>query len=97
MARSKRSNGCKASNIETQNNTPTSFSEQHTQTSSALNNMEFQQHSKDELMLIIKRQDQKSQNIMNCLNNLEQIVHEWHSDAILSKRTSELLVKELIA
>ena len=47
MARSKRSNGNKASNIETQNNAPTSSSDQQTQTSSlALNNMDSQQHSK---------------------------------------------------
>ena len=52
MARNKRSNGNKASNIETQNNAPTS-SDQQAQASLALNNMESQQHSKDELMSFI--------------------------------------------
>ena len=43
MARSKRSNGKKASNIETQNNAPTSSSDQQIQASSlALNNMDSQ-------------------------------------------------------
>ena len=40
MARSKRSNGNKATNIETQNNAPTSSSDQQTQASLALNDMD---------------------------------------------------------
>ena len=96
MARSKRSNGNKASNIETQNNAPTSSSDQQTQASSlALNNMDSQQHSRDELMSIIQIQDQKIQNLTNRLNNLEQLVDEWQSDALLSKRTNELLAREV--
>ena len=96
MARSKRSNGNKASSIETQNNAPTSSSDQQTQASSlALKNMDSQQHSKDELMSIIQIQDQKIQNLTNCLNNLEQLVHEWQSDALLSKCPSELLAREV--
>ena len=60
MARSKRSNGNKASNIETQNNAPTSSSDQQTQASSlALNNMDSQQHSKDELMSTKKTKNSK--------------------------------------
>ena len=94
MARNKRSNGNKASNIETQNNAPTS-SDQQAQASLALNNMESQQHSKDELMSFIWLQDQNIQNITNCLNNLKQIVHEWQSDALLSKCISELLAREV--
>ena len=71
MTRSKRSNGNKASNIETQNNAPTSSSDQQTQASSlALNSMDSQQHSKEELMSIIQIQDQKIQNLTNRLNNL---------------------------
>ena len=42
-------------------------------------------------MTIIQRQDQKIQNLTNRLNNLEQLIYEWQSDAFLSKRTSELL------
>ena len=42
--------------------------------------MVSQQHSKDKLMLIIQIQDQKIQNLTNCQNNLEQLVHEWQSD-----------------
>ena len=76
MARSKRSNGNKASNIKTQNNPPTLSSDQQTKVSVASNNMELQQHSKDELMLIIQIQDQKIQNLTNCINNLEQLAHE---------------------
>ena len=76
MARSKRSNGNKASNIKTQNNPPTLSSDQQTKVSAASNNMELQQHSKDELMLIIQIQDQKIQNLTNCINNLEQLAHE---------------------
>ena len=95
MARTKRSNGNKGSNIDTQNNAPTSSSDQETQASLPLNNTDSQQHSKDELMSIIQIQDQKIQNLTNRLNNLEQLVHEWQSDALLSKRTSELLVREV--
>ena len=76
----KSSYGNKASNIKTQNNAATSSSDQQTQTSLALNNMVSQQHSKDKLMLIIQIQDQKIQNLTNCQNNLEQLVHEWQSD-----------------
>ena len=54
MARSKRSNGNKASDIKTENNAPTSSSDQQTQASS-----ESQQDSKGELMSIIQLQDQK--------------------------------------
>ena len=46
-------------------------------------------------MSIIQLQDQKIQNLKNCLNNLEQIVHEWQSDALLSKRTRKLLAREV--
>lgn len=52
--------------------------------------METQRHSKDEVMSIIKIQVQKVQNLRNHLSNIEQLVHEWQSDALLSKRTSEL-------
>ena len=76
MARSNRLNGNKASNIKTQNNPPTLSSDQQTKVSVASNNMELQQHSKDELMLIIQIQDQKIQNLTNCINNLEQLAHE---------------------
>ena len=95
IARSKRSNGNKASNIETQNNAPTPSSDQQSQVSLGLNNMVSQQHSKDELMSIIKIQDQKIQNLTNRVNNLEQLVHEWQSDALLSQRTSVLLAREI--
>ena len=95
ITRSKRSNGNKASNIETQNNAPTSSSDQQTQASSlALDSMDSQQHSKDELMSIIQIQDQKIQNLTNRLSNLEQLVHEWQSDSLLSKCTSKLLARE---
>ena len=92
MARSKRSNEIKASNIKTQNNPPLSSSDNDHQTQASL---ESQQHCKDELMLIIQRQDQKIQNLTNHLNNLEQLVYEWQSDALLSKCTSELLAREV--
>ena len=46
-------------------------------------------------MTIIQRQDQKIQNLTNRLNNLEQLIYEWQSDALLSKRTSELLAREV--
>ena len=52
--------------------------------------METQRHSKDEVMSIIKIQVQKVQNLRNHLSNIEQLVHEWQSDALLSKCTSEL-------
>ena len=52
--------------------------------------METQRHSKDEVMSIIKIQVQKVQNLRNHLSNIEQLVHEWQSDALLSKRTSGL-------
>ena len=90
MARSKRSNGNKASNIKTQNNSPTSSSDQQTQAS-----LESQQHSKDKLMLIMQLQDQNIQNLTNHLNSLEQLVHEWQSDALLLKCTSQLLAREV--
>ena len=86
MARSKRSNGNKASDIKTQNNAPISSSDYQTQAS-----LESQQYSKDELMLIIQFQGQKIQNLTNRLNNLEQLVREKQSDGLLLKRTSELL------
>ena len=86
MARSKRSNGNKASDIKTQNNVPISSSDHQTQAS-----LESQQYSKDELMLIIQFQGQKIQNLTNRLNNLEQLVREKQSDGLLLKRTSELL------
>ena len=92
MARSKRSNEIKASDIKTQNNPPLSSSDNDHQTQASL---ESQQHCKDELMLIIQRQDQKIQNLTNHLNNLEQLVYEWQSDALLSKCTSELLAREV--
>ena len=92
MARSKRSNENKASDIKTQNNPPLSSSDNDQQTQASL---ESQQHSKDELMLIIQRQDQKIQNLTNRLNNLEQLVYEWQSDALLAKRNSELLAREV--
>ena len=92
MARSKRSNENKASDIKTQNNPPLSSSDNDQQTQASL---ESQQHSKDELMSIIQRQDQKIQNLTNRLNNLEQLVYEWQSDALLSKRTSKLLSREV--
>ena len=72
MARNKRLNGNKASNIKTQNNAPTSSSDDQ-QTQAPL---ESQQHSKDKLMSIIQLQDQKIQNLTIRLNNLEQLVHE---------------------
>ena len=77
IARSNRSNANKASNIETQNNESTSSSDQQTQASLAANNTESQQHSKDELMSIIKIQDQNFENLTNRLNNLKQLIHEW--------------------
>ena len=92
MARSKRSNENKASYIKTQNNPPASSSDTDQQTQALL---ESQQHSEDELMSIIQLQDQKIQNLTNRLNNLEQLVYEWQSDALLSKRTSELLAREV--
>ena len=92
MARSKRSNEIKASDIKTQNNPPLSSSDNDHQTQASL---ESQQHCKDELMLIIQRQDQKIQNLTNRLNNLEQLVYEWQSDALLSKCTSELPAREV--
>ena len=57
MARSKRSNKNKASDIKTQNNPPLSSSDTDQQTQASL---ESQQHSKDELMTIIQRQNQKN-------------------------------------
>ena len=90
MARSKRSNGNKASDIKTQNNAPISSSDYQTQAS-----LESQQYSKDELMLIIQFQGQKIQNLTNRLNNLEQLVREKQSDGLLSKHTSELLPREV--
>ena len=54
-----------------------------------------QQHPKDKLMSIIQLQDQKIKNLSNRLNNLEQLVHEWQSDTLSLKRTSELLVREV--
>ena len=92
MARSKRSNENKASYIKTQNNPPASSSDTDQQTQALL---ESQQHSEDELMSIIQLQDQKIQNLTNRLNNLEQLVYEWQSDALLSKCTSELLAREV--
>ena len=92
VARSKRSNENKASDIKTQNNPPLSSSDNDQQTQASL---ESQQHSKDELMSIIQRQDQKIQNLTNRLNNLEQLVYEWQSDALLAKRTNELLAREV--
>ena len=92
MARSKRSNKNKASDIKTQNNPPLSSSDTDQQTKAPL---ESQQHSKDELISIIQRQDQKIQNLTNRVNSLEQLVYEWRSDALLSKRTSELLAREV--
>ena len=73
MARSKRSNENKVSDIKTQNNPPISSSDTDQQTQASL---ESQQHSKDELMSIIQLQDQKIQNLTNRLNNLEQLVYE---------------------
>ena len=72
---------------------PTSSSDQQTRASPALNSMKSQQHFKDELMLIIKIQDQKIQNLTNRLNNLEQLAHKWQKDELLSKCTSELLAR----
>ena len=92
MARSKRSNEIKASDIKTQNNPSLSSSDNDHQTQASL---ESQQHCKVELMMIIQCQDQKIQNLTNHLNNLEQLVYEWQSDALLSKRTSELLAREV--
>ena len=92
MARSKRSNENKASNIKTQNIPPISSSDTDQQTQAS---PESQQHSKDELMSIIQLQDQKIQNLTNHLNNLEQLVYEWQSEAFLSKHTSELLAREV--
>ena len=46
-------------------------------------------------MSIIQIQDQKIQNLTNRLSNLEQLVHDWQSDALLLKCTSELLVREI--
>ena len=92
MARSKRSNEIKASDIKTQNNPSLSSSDNDHQTQASL---ESQQHCKVELMTIIQCQDQKIQNLTNHLNNLEQLVYEWQSDALLSKRTSELLAREV--
>ena len=57
--------------------------------------MECQQNSNDELISIIKIQDLKIQNLTNHLKNLEQLFHKWQSDALLSKRTSELLAREV--
>ena len=92
MARSKRSNENKASDIKTQNNPPLSSSDTDQQKQASL---ESQQHFNDELMSIIQRQHQKIQDLTNCLNNLEQLVYEWQSDALLSKHTSELLAREV--
>ena len=92
MARSKRSNENKASDIKTQNNPPLSSSDTDQQTKASL---ESQQHFKDELMSIIQRQHRKIEDLTNCLNNLEQLVYEWQSDALLSKCTSELLAREV--
>ena len=92
MARSKRSNENKASDIKTQNNPLLSSSDTDQQKQASL---ESQQHFNDELMSIIQRQHQKIQDLTNCLNNLEQLVYEWQSDALLSKHTSELLAREV--
>ena len=92
MARSKRSNENKASDIKTQNNPPLSSADTDQQTKASL---ESQQHFKDELMSIIQRQHRKIEDLTNCLNNLEQLVYEWQSDALLSKHTSELLAREV--
>ena len=92
MARSKRSNENKASDIKTQNNPPLSSSDTDQQKQASL---ESQRHFNDELMSIIQRQHQKIQDLTNCLNNLEQLVYEWQSDALLSKHTSELLAREV--
>ena len=92
MARSKRSNENKASDIKTQNNPPLSSADTDQQTKASL---ESQQHFKDELMSIIQRQHRKIEDLTNCLNNLEQLVYEWQSDALLSKCTSELLAREV--
>ena len=92
MARSKRSNENKASDIKTQNNPPLSSSDTDQQKQASL---ESQRHFNDELMSIIQRQHQKIQDLTNCLNNLEQLVYEWQSDALLSKCTSELLAREV--
>ena len=92
MARSKRSNKNKASDIKTQNNPPTSSSDTDQQTQASL---ESQQLPKDELMSIIQLQDQKIQSLTNRPNNLEQLVYEWQSDKLLSKRTSELLARKV--
>ena len=92
MARSKRSNENKASDIKTQNNPPLSSSDTDQQTQASL---ESQRHFNDELMSIIQRQHRKIQDLTNCLNNLEQLVYEWQSDALLSKHTSELLAREV--
>ena len=56
IARRKRSNENKVSDIKTQNNPPLSSSDTDQQTQASL---ELQKHSKDELMSIIQRQDQK--------------------------------------
>ena len=92
MARSKRSNENKASDIKTQNNPPLSSADTDQQRKASL---ESQQHFKDELMSIIQRQHRKIQDLTNRLNNLEQLVYEWQSDALLSKCTSELLAREV--
>ena len=89
MVRSKRSNRNKVSDNKTQDNATTSSSHQQTQAS-----LESQEHSKNKLMSIIEFQDHKIQNLIIRLNNLEQLVHEWQSDALLSKRISELLARE---
>ena len=39
--------------------------------------------------------NQNIHNLANRLNNFEQLVHEWQSDALLSKHTSELLAREV--
>ena len=57
--------------------------------------MECQQNSNDELISIIKIQDLKIQNLTNHLKNLEQLFHKWQSDALLSKRTSEPIAREV--
>ena len=57
IARRKRSNENKVSDIKTQNNPPLSSSDTDQQTQASL---ELQKHSKDELMSIIQRQDQKT-------------------------------------
>ena len=56
IARRKRSNENKVSDIKTQNNPPLSSSDTDQQTQASL---ELQKHSKDELMSIVQRQDQK--------------------------------------